>query len=190
MLRRAALTVAAVLGLLAPAAAEEPKTETAAPVELMFVQQAAGMKYDGKTLTLEGIAPATIFFSDRPQRISGHLTRAQFVDLWNKTKDSFAADPPNAALSIVTDKEAPPVVVELTSIAEAGDSLSYGVRVLEGTLPESAGAVALFIDGWRWGYGWRWGWGPVVRPVPYYPGPAMHCHYSYYWNHPVCRGVW
>lgn len=186
---RAAMVFAAAIGWIATASAQE-SAESGPPIELEFVQQAQGMKFDGKTLTLEGVAPATVFFSDRPQRVVGHLTRTQFLDLWNQSKDSFAADPPNAAVMVVSDHEAPPAVVELVGVAESGDSLSYAVRVLEGTLPPSGGAVTLFIDPWVYRPGWKWGWGPVVRPVPYYPGPGVYCHYSPYWGRSVCKGVW
>jgi hypothetical protein len=55
--------------------------EQLAAEESMFVQTAAGIASDGTTLTLEGVTPATLYFSDRPQRIVGHMTTADFVEL-------------------------------------------------------------------------------------------------------------
>jgi hypothetical protein len=76
--------------------AEQLETE-----ESMFVQTAQGVASDGKTLTLRGITPSTLYFSDRPQRVVGHMTTAQFVDLWDAGDNSFETDPPNAVLSFL-----------------------------------------------------------------------------------------
>ena len=65
-------------------------------IEALFVQTAREMTTDGDKVTFHGLSPATLFFSDRPQRVVGHLTTQQFVDEWGKGENSFAADPPNA----------------------------------------------------------------------------------------------
>ena len=67
----------------------------------MFVQTAQGMTSDGKTLTLEGVTPSTLYFSDRPQRIVGHMATNDFVDLWGEGDNSFEEDPPNAVLAFL-----------------------------------------------------------------------------------------
>jgi hypothetical protein len=201
----ATLAVAGIAGIVGTTSAQETKAPEMGPIELMFVQQAAGMKYDGKTLTLEGVAPAAIFFADRPQRLTGHLTQKQFVELWNDSqKDSFEKDPPNAAVSIATGEDKPPVIIEIKGASLSGDSLAFDVNVLEGELPAAGGAVAVFVDpwiyrpGWRWGGGWGWGGVAAGAAVGAAVGaaaataaaPAVNCHYSPYWNQPVCRGVW
>jgi hypothetical protein len=48
----------------------------------MFVQTAHGITSDGKTLVLEGVTPSTLYFSDRPQRVVGHMMTSDFVNLW------------------------------------------------------------------------------------------------------------
>ena len=68
-------------------------------VEDMFVQTASGVRTDGGTMTLLGLTPHTIYFSDRPQRIVGHITTHRFLQWWSEGDDSFAADPPNAVLA-------------------------------------------------------------------------------------------
>lgn len=51
-------------------------------VDLLFVNTAtAATLKDGK-LTLMGVAPATLHFSDRPDRIAGHLPTTEFVEHW------------------------------------------------------------------------------------------------------------
>jgi hypothetical protein len=41
--------------------------------ESMFVQTAQGIDSDGGTLTLRGTTPSTLYFSDRPKRVVGHM---------------------------------------------------------------------------------------------------------------------
>ena len=68
----ASLALAAMLlpsaGLAQTAAAGKPPT-----VQLLFVQTAksATIHKDGR-LTLKGVSPTTLYFSDRPARIAGH----------------------------------------------------------------------------------------------------------------------
>ena len=116
--------------------------------ESMFVQTARGITSDGATLTLRDVTPATLFFSDRPQRVVGHMTTADFVELWGEGDNSFEADPPNAVLSFVepgADAPTDAVIVIKKPTLEDGQ-LSYSVDVLEGTVPIEAGPVTLFID--------------------------------------------
>src|SRR5262245_22796001 len=65
-----------------------------AKIELLFVQNALTGSFDGTTLTLKGVGP-TLYFSDRPERITGVLGTAEFVGHWDKGDDSFAKNPPN-----------------------------------------------------------------------------------------------
>lgn len=116
-------------------------------VEMLFVQSAKSASLSAGKLTLEGVSPTTIFFSDRPSRIAGHLATEEMVPLWGEGKDSFTKDPPNATLSAFTaDGKVTNVVVELKHPALAGDKLTYDVRVLQGTAPVKAEGVSLFID--------------------------------------------
>jgi len=123
--------------------AEQLETE-----ESMFVQTAQGIDSDGKALTLRGITPSTLYFSDRPERVVGHMTTADFVDLWAIGDNSFEADPPNAVLAFLepgADVPEDAVVVIKEPQLSNGD-LSYSIDVLEGTVPAHGGPVTLFID--------------------------------------------
>jgi hypothetical protein len=138
---------------VAPATAQEQKAATgadakSATVEYLFVQTAPRVSSEGDTLTLHDVNPVTVFFSDRPARIAGHGTTAEYVGNWTKGKDSFAADPPNAALAILGDDEEhiEEVVLTLQNPRLVDGNLIYQVAVLEGQLPASAGASSLFID--------------------------------------------
>jgi hypothetical protein len=126
-----------------------PPASAAAPaphkVELLFVQNALSGSFDGKTLTLKGVGP-TLFFSDRPDRVTGHLGTAEFVGHWDKGPDSFAKNPPNATLSILGEKGVTSAVVELTRPRLDRSTLSYSAKVLTGKLPASFKESSLFID--------------------------------------------
>jgi hypothetical protein len=116
--------------------------------EAMFVQTAQGATSDGTTLTLEDVTPSTLYFSDRPQRVVGHMATTDFVELWAEGENSFEADPPNAVLSFLEPGDEAPedaVVVIRDPRLEDG-RLSYSTQTLEGTLPAQAGPLTLFID--------------------------------------------
>src|SRR5262245_5024846 len=117
-------------------------------IDALFVQSATGLTSDGRaTVTLHGLAESTVYFADRPRREVGHMRTRSFIELWAEGSYSFAVDPPNAVLSFLDDGDASnDVVVVLHDPRLAGDSLTYQVEVLEGTLPESTGPCALFID--------------------------------------------
>ena len=115
--------------------------------DFLFVQNAASMSYANGKLTLKGVSPVTIFFSDRPDRIAGNMKTGAFVPFWSDGKDSFAKDNPNANLSVLEkDKFNADIVVTLSNPVLTGEDLIYDVKVLEGTMPASGGPASLFID--------------------------------------------
>jgi hypothetical protein len=117
-------------------------------VEEMFVQVAEGASASGGTLTLHGVGPSTLYFSDRPERVVGHMTTDDFVDEWAVGPNSFAEDPPNAVLSFTEATANAPsdVVVVLREPELAHSELGYAIEVLDGDMPASAGPCTLFID--------------------------------------------
>ena len=122
------------------------QTAQADEIEALFVQSAAGVAYQDGRLTLNGVAPTTLMFSDRPQRVTGHVPTEEFLDSWGDGDDSFADDPPNAVLSTFSEDEVNDVVVMLQDPALDGDRFSYQVEILDGEMPASGGASSLFID--------------------------------------------
>jgi len=122
-----------------------PETQV---VEEMFVQVASGSRSSDGVLTLSGVSPATLYFSDRPERVVGHMTNEQFVEGWSLGDNNFAADPPNAVLSYIDGGENRPedCVVVLSDPKVDTDSIRYSYQLLEGAVPESSGACTLFID--------------------------------------------
>ena len=151
--RRNLLASAALLAPLAltlkTAQATEHKTKEGKShdkPQFLFVQSAEGVSYADGRLTLKGINPVTILFSDRPDRLAGHMATASFVPFWSEGANSFKSDPPNGTLSVLEGGEMDNAVVVLRNPQLAGRDLSYEVEVLEGKLPASGGAASLFID--------------------------------------------
>lgn len=144
------------LGLLAIAAASSSAVsqvgsgvgpDTLPKVEMLFVQSAKGALLVNNKLTLTGVSKTTVFFSDRPQRIAGHLATTEMIPLWSEGKDSFLKNPPNATLSVFTaDDKVVNVVVVLRNPVLIGDQMTYDVTVTQGTLPPNVDAASLFID--------------------------------------------
>jgi len=122
------------------------KAVQANEIEALFVQSAASMAYKNGRLILNGIAPTTLMFSDRPKRVTGHLPTEEFLNSWGDGEDSFADDPPNAVLSIFSEEEVNDVVVVLQDPQIDGDRFSYQVEILDGEMPANGGANSLFID--------------------------------------------
>jgi hypothetical protein len=127
----------------AHAAEEAPKMG-----EFLFVQSSKGMTFDkaSNKLTLTGVSPITVFFTDRPERIAGNMKTAAFIPFWSEGKDSFKSDPPNADISLLDGKTLKQIVVELQDPVLKGEDLSYTVKVLQGDVPAKADDVSVFID--------------------------------------------
>jgi hypothetical protein len=148
------LAVAVSTGAQTPAASEE-----AAASEYLFVQQAAGGTIapadDGAwTLTLTGVFPQTVYFTDRPVRQAGAIPTAELLVL----DDLFTADnPPNAAIVLadIASERDDVLVVELLAPAydPTAGTLRYTVTPVEWNnqadpfWPGEFGHVTLFIDG-------------------------------------------
>jgi len=117
-------------------------------IEAMFVQLASGLTSGEHSVTLHGLAHATLYFADRPQRVVGHVSSQNFVNEWGEGENSFAEDPPNAVLTFLESGDTTPedATVVLRAPQLTGDSLTYNVDILEGTLPANAGPCSLFID--------------------------------------------
>ena len=149
--RRNFITAAALIASAAPlkTALAQTTKALAKEADFLFVQNANSMTFDqtnGK-LTLKGISPVTIFFTDRPERIAGNMPTRAFVPFWSDGRDSFSKDAPNANLSILEqDRAVADIVVTLRNPVLKGEDLAYDVKILEGDMPAKGGPVSLFID--------------------------------------------
>jgi hypothetical protein len=167
-LSRRSAVAAGGAGLAAMALGQSSRAQQATPVSnenisILFVQVADGGTFIAKTndptlfeLTLSGVAPQTVWFSDRPERRSGMVETANFA-----VDPVFdPSDPPNAA--IVTNSDT--LIVELSNprfdataetvtydakpvASYAGEGLADHAALQTDTkLTETLGATSLFID--------------------------------------------
>jgi len=142
---------------------DKPKTEKPVPVSLLFVQMATSGSFtetdDGYSLVLEGINPLTVYFTDRPNRIAGHMSTEELVNKWPSGNDSFEKDPPNAVMAIVEpDGTQNAITIALTNPVYDLETmtLQYTAYIIKDevdaaeqvdvSFPEEFGDVALFID--------------------------------------------
>jgi len=73
--RFAFIVLIALLGLPLASAGE-------GKIQLMFVQTAESIKADGASLRLVDVGQQTLYFSDRPVRIAGHIPMRADMDEW------------------------------------------------------------------------------------------------------------
>ncbi len=152
------------------------------PVPSLAVINAAGAKLEGGKLVLSGVSPNTIVFADRPVRAAGHETTRQFLMQWDEGKNSFAKDPPNATVSVLSANagEVSDAVLVLKSPKLDGSNLTFDVSVLEGNL-HAGGPVAVFIDAFAvrgpmgGGFAHVGGFGGAYYHAPVYHG-AWYAH--------------
>ena len=132
--------------------------QTSSEPSFLYVQTAhsgslSAEKADGKrTLVLNNVSPVTVYFSDRPDRITGHESTEAFIAEWRDDSDSFEVNPPNAALDIIGENSQSLVIIELMNAKYDAEtkSLEYDVIILgdetDGSIPGSFGEAVLFID--------------------------------------------
>jgi hypothetical protein len=143
----AATTTAAALASIKSALAQ-PTPQAPGEADFLFVQSSKGLTFDKSTnkLTLTGVSPVTVFFTDRPERIAGNMKTAAFIPFWSEGKDSFRSNPPNADVSLLEGKTLKQIVVELQDPVLSGDDLAYTIKILQGEMPAKAADVSVFID--------------------------------------------
>ena len=117
-------------------------------VDLLFVQESKGMRFENGSLTLVDVDPKTLFFSDRPDDIAGFLSYQELVKLVGEGPDNFNEDPPNATLVIFGSDEIAEAVMELSEKPRLdGKNIVFpAVTIIEGEPPRSGEDTVLFID--------------------------------------------
>ena len=136
-------------------------------VALMFVQSSASGTFEQKNgqkiLTLVDVSSHTVYFSDRPDRITGYESTELFTTLWYEGDDSFASNPPNAVLEILdSNGQSDVFILELFNpvydynletlqynveiLAEASDGLTHYNDRNGSEIPATFENAVLFID--------------------------------------------
>jgi len=156
-MRSLLVTMLLLATLALPAHADEEACD------MLFVQDAKAMVFDGSLLTLKEANPNIIFFCDRPVRTAGHMNRDVFMKLVTEGENSFADNPPNAAVSIVSATgEVTEVVVTLSKRPRVrGNDMVFPIKVIDGKLPTAGETVIMFID-------------PIGRPMSPTSAAGVH----------------
>src|SRR5262245_59063054 len=105
---------------LATAQTRTAEAQTKAPAtqpSFLFVQTAKKIDYKDGVMTLYDVPPQTMFFTDRPNRVVGQVLTDKFVARWTEDKgpNGFAANPPNAAVTVFQAGGPKTAIVELSS---------------------------------------------------------------------------
>ena len=86
------LTSLAVPSIVRPARAGQDADDEQG-VDVLFVQTANSVSLDEGKLRMKGVAPSTLSFSDRPERVAGHVPTSVVFDSWGVGgDDSFELD--------------------------------------------------------------------------------------------------
>ncbi|RBW61839.1 hypothetical protein DS906_04650 [Ruegeria sp. A3M17] len=110
----------------------QSEDETQEKPKVLFVQHADEATLSDGTLTLNGTGNHMIVFADRPLRAASVVPTEKLIDAWNEGKDSFAEDPPNAAVIGEVDGKATSLIVEITNPQLTDSNLTFDYTLLEG----------------------------------------------------------
>ena len=132
------------VGVLVPVAVSYYNNSQEPPHWLMVIKAEQGEfqeTTDGEyTLTLTGVKPEMLAFTDRPDRQAQRWDTTEFLDDW---ASEFNTDPPNAVIS--ADSEA---AMTINNPQVSGDTVTFTATPLPGqTLPtDTINQPTLFID--------------------------------------------
>lgn len=121
------------------AAAEEPKSWL-----LMEVAESATLA--NGVLVLEGVDDQVVVFADRPYRDAMDAPVQSIMDIWDKGENSFAVDPPNAALTGQSNGEQVGLIVTLSNPKLEGGNLQFDYQTVNGIDASKLESVSLVID--------------------------------------------
>ncbi len=144
------------------------QAEPAESIDLLYVQLAesgtfvSGASPDTYTFTLNNVWSDTLYFADRPSRVTGIMSTESFVEMSSLFNPE---NPPNAAIVLSDprfgDQDVVIGVLTNPQYNAAQKTLSYDIKVLDkpespdlsqweaeldATLPASFGTVSVFID--------------------------------------------
>jgi hypothetical protein len=143
-------------------AAASPARNNMTGATFLFIQHAQSgsvseVNATTSTLELSDVSDKTIMFSDRPDRIVSSIDTTDFIGNWSTGPDSFAVDPPNAALVVDDEEQRQDIaVIELYNpeYDSEANTLKYDISAENATattttsidLPSEFGQSTLVID--------------------------------------------
>jgi len=80
----------------------QPQSTKGAMIPSLAVINSRGATLRGSILTMTDVGSNSIVFADRPFRAAGHVLTKHFLKEWDEGSDSFAKDPPNATISVLS----------------------------------------------------------------------------------------
>ena len=131
--------------------ASEPTTDETletAEISLLFTQTVESATSNNNTLTLE-TQDDVFAFTDRPNRMAGHIPLENFTTLWSHNNSTFTEDPPNAVITWKADNGSMAYAeIILTNASVNVDGfIEYNYTLETGeTIPSNLSEVSLFID--------------------------------------------
>lgn len=131
--------IAGLVACASVAAADESKSWL-----FMEVANSATLA-DGK-LVLEGIDDQIVLFADRPYREALDAPLQGVIKNWDKGDNSFAVDPPNAALTGISDGKQVGLIVTLSNPKLEGGTLQFDYQTVNGVDASELESVSLVID--------------------------------------------
>ncbi len=127
-------------------AQQPPSGDRIARAKFLYVISSQAGSIEGDRIVFKNV-PAVVYFSDRPERIAGHMTLQDFVGIWKYEPSGLMKTPPTATLSVIGLADAGNVEMKLSDpIAKDKDTLSFKVQFLKSKTPQSFGKSSLFID--------------------------------------------
>ncbi|MCH2173580.1 hypothetical protein MK489_22625 [Myxococcota bacterium] len=117
--------------------------------EILFVQNAPTSTFSNGQLTLHDQID-TVYFGDRPSKLSGTLKTSQFLGNWDTGSGGFSDVNPNADLVCTSPDDGRvynAVVTLLNPLSYENGDLTYEIERLSGTIPSDCESSSLFIDG-------------------------------------------
>jgi hypothetical protein len=162
----------------------QTQSTKSAMIPSLAVINSRGATLQGNLLTMTDVGSNSIVFADRPFRAAGHVLTKDFLKEWDEGSDSFAKDPPNATISVLSANgdSVEDAVIVLKSPKLEGGNLTFEVSVLEGGVSKATGPASLFIDWFAArGYGGR----GVVGGVGYHGGAWGGAWHGAWYGHPA-----
>ena len=80
----------------------QPQSTKGDMIPSLAVINSRGATLQGNILTMTDVGLNSIVFADRPYRAAGHVLTKHFLKEWDEGSDSFAKDPPNATISVLS----------------------------------------------------------------------------------------
>lgn len=139
------LIMCIVLVLAAIKLPAQDTIETDASPQFLFSMSAKSGSFDGESLILRD-SPSVIYFSNRPNRITGQMSLEEFVKGWEDGENSFKSDAPNATLTTSSTDGEKEAVIELNSAKYKDGDITFAIKILMGEVPESFKVSSLFVD--------------------------------------------